>query len=109
MGVARSVTEPLRAPVRRIVVHYHQLLEDLIHAAKNEVVARIDSVDDRLDALEATSSSGYQALTDQVAVQTTRIRALERELARLEARVDGLACGATDDPAPASDPPPAGG
>lgn len=78
------MTEPIRGPVRRVVVHYHQMIEDLVHAAKNEIVARIDSVDERLEELETTSGSGYQSLTDQISIATTRIRALEERIEHLE-------------------------
>lgn len=82
------MTEPIRGPVRRVVVHYHQMIEDLIHGAKNEIVARIDSVDERLEELETTSGSGYQSLTDQISIATTRIRALEERVEHLESLIE---------------------
>lgn len=107
MSLLRQASEPVRAPARRIVVHYHRIFEDLIHAVKSELVERLDGLDERLDELEEVVTGSHEAIADQLAVQSASLRSLETELERLQDLTRSLAPGPSDAPAPPRSPSPA--
>lgn len=84
MSVVRRATEPARVPVRRVVSHYRTFFEELIHAVKNEIVERLDRIDDRLDEFEEVVERRHDTLADQMTVQAAALRAMETEIERLQ-------------------------
>ncbi len=85
MSIARRMSEPVTAPARRIVTHYVGFFEDLIHAVKSELVAKIDGISSRLDDLDRSVATSHQSISDQIAVQAATIRNLSAEVERLQA------------------------
>jgi len=87
------MSEPVRTPVRRFTNHYAIFFEDLIHAVKNELVTKIDRVDRRVEDSDRSMTAAYEAVSDQLAIQTATIRTLATEIARLQAMVAELGAG----------------
>lgn len=88
MSLIHRMSEPVRTPVRRFTNHYAIFFEDLIHAVKNEIVSKIDRVDHRVEDADRSATAAYEAVSDQLAIQTASIRALSAEVARLHAMVE---------------------
>ena len=74
----RRLARPLRAFVRTSTRRYYRWLEDLIHAVKSELVGRFDGVDHRLAKIEGALDSSQASLSDQLALQSARIRRLSQ-------------------------------
>lgn len=101
MSILRSISEPARVPVRHAVNHHVGFFEDLIHQVKSELVAKLDDVQTRLDALERQTAVNGEVMADQLSLHTTKLRAIgtaieqmhgsmERALAEAE-EIDALA------------------
>ncbi len=88
MSLIHRMSEPVRTPVRRFTNHYAIFFEDLIHAVKNEIVSKIDRVDRRVEDADRSMTAAYEAVSDQLAIQTATIRTLSSEVARLQAMVE---------------------
>lgn len=82
------MSEPVRTPVRRFTNHYAIFFEDLIHAVKNEIVSKVDRVDRRVEDSDRSMTAAYEAVSDQLAIQTATIRTLSGEVARLQAMIE---------------------
>ncbi len=82
------MSEPVRAPIRDLITRYSSLFEHLLHAIKNEIVERVDGVDNRLVALDERSASSDQTTADQLALQAAAIRSLQLEVDRLMVMAD---------------------
>lgn len=76
MSILRSISEPARLPVRHAVNHHVGFFEDLIHQVKTELVAKLDDVQTRLDALERQSAVNGEVMADQLSLHTTKLRAI---------------------------------
>lgn len=90
MSLLRRLIQPVRAPIGRTVHHYVTFFEDLIHAVKSELVAKVEGVDGRIDALERSVSTSHDSLTDQIALQAAAVRSLSAELERLRRLAEDL-------------------
>lgn len=91
------MSEPVRTPVRRFTNHYAIFFEDLIHAVKNEIVSKVDRVDRRVEDSDRSMTAAYEAVSDQLAIQTATIRTLSGEVSRLQAMIEGDGNGAVLD------------
>lgn len=76
MSPSRRLTNPVRAAVRSYSRRYSRWLEDLIHAVKNELVGRFDLVDQRLGRIESSMEAAQTSLSDQVSMQSAKVRRL---------------------------------
>ncbi|MEM7274715.1 MAG: hypothetical protein AAF547_16645 [Actinomycetota bacterium] len=114
MSLIHRMSEPVRDPVRRFTNHYAVFFEDLIHAVKSELVGKLDRIDHRVEHSDLKMTAAYEAIADQLTIQTATIRSLGDEVRRLQAMVEHqqLASGAVldlaDERADAT-PAPAGG
>lgn len=88
MSISRRLSEPVRAPVRQVVSQYHTFFEDLIHAVKNELVARFDRVESRVEELDVTVSTSHESIADQLAMHAASVRTVSAEVERLH-RLNG--------------------
>ncbi len=84
MSILRRVSEPVRVPVRHAVHHQVTFFEDLIHEVKSELVSKLDEVNSRLDALERQAAVNGDVMADQLALHTSRLRAVSTEVERLQ-------------------------
>lgn len=71
------------APLRHQAQYLNRGLEDLIHAVKNELMARLDPVEAGVNELSA-------ATTDHLGLLSSRILALEAEIGALRSEVAAL-------------------
>lgn len=106
MNLIHRMSEPVRTPVRQFTNHYAVFFEDLIHAVKSELADKLDRIDDRAENSDRSMTAAYEAIADQLTIQTATIRALGDEVRRLEAIVerDQMANGAVLDLAAGSAP-----
>ncbi|MDH3678852.1 MAG: hypothetical protein OEV40_02760 [Acidimicrobiia bacterium] len=84
MSLTRRMSEPVRAPIRQLINHYTTFFEDLIHAVKSELVAKIDRVNARVDDVDRSVSTSHEAIADQMALQAATLRSLGAEVERLQ-------------------------
>lgn len=71
------------APLRHQAKYVNQGLEDLVHAIKNDLIARFDSVDSNVAELSS-------ATTDHLSLMSSRVSALEAEIKALRSEVAAL-------------------
>lgn len=83
MSIIKRAKAGATAPLRRQADYVTKGLEDLIHAVKNELSARFDSVDS--DVAELSS-----ATSDQMGLMSSRISSLESQVKALRSEVAAL-------------------
>ena len=98
MSVIRWASEPVRAPGRRVINHYHRFFEDLIHAVKIELVERLDTLDDRVETLDDMVTGSHQVIADQLAMQAASLRSIQTEIERLQDLTRAAARASGEDP-----------
>lgn len=83
MSIIERAKSGASAPLRRQANYVTKGLEDLIHAVKNELVGRFDSVDSSVEDLST-------ATADQLGLMSSRISRLEAQTTELRAEVAAL-------------------
>ncbi len=73
MSILKKGAAAVFRPVTRVNAARTGQLEDLIHAVKNEIVAKLDQASGQADALQ-------QAVNDQLALQASQLTALEQQV-----------------------------
>lgn len=85
MSILRRIARPVRGPVRRVVGPTPRSFETLIHAVKNELTDRLDTVDEQMEELAGSVTSSHTSLADQLALQAASQRSLEHLVRTFEA------------------------
>ena len=82
-SILKRAKSAATAPLRHQAQYVNQGIEDLIHAVKNELAARLDSVDSSVGELSS-------ATTDHLGLMSSRVSALEAEIKGLRSEMAAL-------------------
>lgn len=83
MSIIKRAKSGATAPLRRQANYVSRGLEDLIHAVKNELAARFDSVDANVEELSTSTS-------DQMGLMSSRLSSVEAQIAELRSEVAAM-------------------
>lgn len=83
MSFIKRAKSSATAPIRRQADYVSKGLEDLIHAIKNELAGRFDSVDANVE--ELSTSTG-----DQLGLMSSRLSSLETQITELRSEVAAM-------------------